>query len=100
MQRSINQPDSEKSDAAKEIVAHLEQAAKERSLYQYNSVRQKAQNSVSAGSKLKAHEASSFQGVSHYSFDFAQQVLHMYSTAARSYIFQNSKKVWLVWCEC
>ena len=33
MQRSVNQPDSLKSLAAQEMIIHLDQAAKERSLY-------------------------------------------------------------------
>ena len=33
MQRSVNQPDSLKSLAAQELIIHLDQAAKERSLY-------------------------------------------------------------------
>ena len=50
MQRSGNQPDSEKSEAAREMVCHLEKAAKERSLY--NSVCEEAKRSVSSDTTL------------------------------------------------
>ena len=72
MQRSVNQPDSEKSEAAREMMCHLEQAAKERSLY--NSVCEEAKRSVSSDTALGPHDPCSFESVCHYSFDFAQQV--------------------------
>ena len=54
------------------MLSHLEDAAKERSLY--NSVIHEVKLNLPDGSCLGPHEECSFQGKAHYSFDFAQQV--------------------------
>ena len=72
MQRSVNLPTDKKSKAAKEMLDHLEDAAKERSLY--NAVIQEVKVNLPDGIYLGPHEECSFQGTVHYSFDFAQQV--------------------------
>lgn len=72
LQRCINQPDRQKSAAAQEMMVHLEQAAKERSLY--NSVVEEVRRSLPPDSALMPNSPCSYDGKSHYSFDFAQQV--------------------------
>ncbi|KAK3793456.1 hypothetical protein RRG08_061423 [Elysia crispata] len=72
MQRSVNLPIEKKSEAAKEMLSHLEDATKERSLY--NSVLEEVRRNLPDSLQLSPHENCSFQGKAHYSFDFAQQV--------------------------
>ena len=54
LQRSVNQPDHQKSVAAKIMVSHLEQAKKEQSAY--NEVCKNATNSIPVDAKLGPHE--------------------------------------------
>ena len=72
MQRSVNLQDHEKSKAATEMLAHLNDAAKERSLY--TSLCEEARRQMPQDIPTGPRECCSFQGFSHYSFDFAQQV--------------------------
>ena len=76
LQRSVNQPMEKKSEAARQMMDHLNDATVERSLY--NNVIDEAKSNLPEDiveqRKLEAHQPNSFQGKNHYSFDFAQQV--------------------------
>ena len=54
------------------MLSHLEDATKERSLY--NSVLEEVRRNLPNSLQLGPHENCSFQGKVHYSFDFARQV--------------------------
>ncbi|KAK3747158.1 hypothetical protein RRG08_035704 [Elysia crispata] len=75
MLRSANSPDSEKSQAARDALDHLDKARQERSFYQQCCAESRA--SLPADITTLSQEkrsACSFSGIAHYSFDFAQQV--------------------------
>ena len=70
--RSANLHDEEKTATIREAEAHLERAMMERSLYQ--TITKQVALDLRAGSVLGPHPVCSYEGVMHYSFDFAQQV--------------------------
>ena len=72
--RSANLPDAEKSAAICEYNYHLRRATMERSCY--TQVCKAAKDDLPPGVTLGRHAACSFTGKTHYSFDFAQQVLY------------------------
>ena len=70
--RSANLPDHEKSATVKEAELHLHRASLERSLYR--DITKLASANLPPGSEICPHRACCFDGMMHYSFDFAQQV--------------------------
>ncbi|XP_041373710.1 LOW QUALITY PROTEIN: uncharacterized protein LOC121386766 [Gigantopelta aegis] len=70
--RSVNLPDEEKSSAIREAEDHLERASMERNLYV--GITKQVLVNLLPGSVLGPHPICSYNGLMHYSFDFAQQV--------------------------
>ena len=70
--QSANLPDDEKSATIKEAEIHLHQASLERSLY--TGITKLASANLPPGTEIGPHRACCFDGMMHYSFDFAQQV--------------------------
>lgn len=71
--RSANLPDEAKSLAIKEMEKHLLTVTQERSLYQ--TVCHESKENLPPTATLGQHEPCSFNGLVHYSFDFAQQLM-------------------------
>lgn len=70
--RCANMADELKSEAVKEMEAHLLKVTKERSYLR--SLLESTKRDLPAGAQLGRHPPCSFDGKAHYSFDFAQQL--------------------------